>query len=190
MGDNTRPFLQGEEIDQLLRQGLTETEIAAVYNVTVAAVSKARRYEGGVARRNRYLTPSEQARELFPWRRVGKGPGGNSHNDYRALKAHSIWQVRHREDDLGPDQLQRLIRFYRSLITEGLIVEYRPTIPPGTGSSFTRSPRQPEDGLLLVRQNEWTDLADVARHEHWSYPTRLPRGAEDVAALLDSKDDG
>lgn len=184
MGDNTSSFLSGEEIDTLIRSGLTESEIARQFGVSVRAVHYKRFWTSNNVRRTGvYLTPSERAREMFPWRRVGQGRGGTSHSDYRALKAHSIWQVRHSPDDLGPDQLRRLVSFYRTLATEGLIVEFRPAIPPGEGTSFTRVPRTPEDGALLIRQNEWTDLDEVGMHEHWSFPTVYPEGAEDLARL-------
>lgn len=179
MGDNTRPVLSGEEIDQLIRAGLTEQEIADQYGLSKSAVSKRRYWTAGVRRTNVYQTTAEIARGLFPWKGVGK-PFNRTY-PWQVLKAHSVWQVRYREDDLSPAQLRKLVGFYRRLITEGLIVEFDPTIPPGGEyQGFALRTRTESDDDLLIRANGLTDLSELPMRVHWSIPTVMPKGAEDL----------
>lgn len=126
-------------------------------------------------------TPSETARDMFPWKGVGKP--FNESAVWKLLKSHSIWQARRREEDLTPVRLRKLVSFYRKIVQEGLIVEFDPTIPPGEGvhRGFAFRTRVETDGYLLIRANALTDLSDLPMRTHWSIPYVMPEGAEDLA---------
>lgn len=175
MGDNTHPTLTGSEIDELIRSGLSEAEIARQYGMTKAGVNYARFNEGGVPRKGVYRTTREIAKDLFPWKRVGARVSQSY--EWRRLKAHSTWQVRHDENDLSFAQLTQLIEFYRRVTTQNLIAEYTPD------SGLTLHGRRPEDRRLIIRPNEWTHL-DASQRIHWSLPTVMPQGAEDLSAFI------
>lgn len=185
MGDNTHPVLTGEEIDQLIREGRTETWIGREYGITQQAVHYARFNAGGRPRTNVYKTTRDRAKDFFPWKKVGAAVTESV--PWRMLKAHSVWQARHREEDLTPKELRRLVSFYRRLLTEGLIVEFDPTIPPGEWDypGFALRDRVESDRDLLIRTNDRTDLSSVPMRVHWSFPTVMPEGHESLLDLVD-----
>lgn len=181
MGDNTHPLLTGEQIDQMIINGGTYTTIAHEYGMTKEGVRRRRLYVAGVARKGIRWAPREIAEQLMPWPK-GSGPDPRD-SVFLALKAHSKWQVRNAEEDLSTTYRDRLIPMYRRLITEGLIVEYDATIPPGSEAGFSYRARAGSDGMLMLRRNEYTVLSD-AQEDHWSFPRVMPKGAEDLVSLL------
>lgn len=180
MGDNTHPFATGEEIDDLILAGYSERDIADKYQVSISAVSRRRWFNNGGRRIGVPQTTSEIARDMFPWKGVGKP--FNDSAVWKLLKSHSIWQARRREEDLTPVRLRKLVSFYRKIVQEGLIVEFDPTIPPGEGvhRGFAFRTRVETDGYLLIRANALTDLSDLPMRTHWSIPYVMPEGAEDM----------
>ncbi|AGI61752.1 transcriptional repressor [Mycobacterium phage BTCU-1] len=78
---------------------------------------------------------------------------------------------------VGMDELKlsRLRGFYKKLRDQ--VLEYDPNIPPIEGVSrqggWAYRPRKPEDGDLLIRVNDYTDLTDEGRMI-WRFPPREP----------------
>lgn len=71
-------------------------------------------------------------------------------------------------------KLARLRSFYRKLREENLVVEFDPNIPPSPGikhGGFAYRDRTPEDGDLLIRVNEYTNLTDQGKIIWRFHPT-------------------
>lgn len=152
-----RPELSLAVIEDLKGKGFTQTEIAQIYDVTRQAVSWHKTYYGG------RLMPREAVAKEFPF----KVPATLSEcSPFKRLRDHGEY-VATRGIGMKKYKLDRLRAFYRKLRDEGLVLEYDPNIPPTPGVSakggWAFRERQPEDGNLLVRVNEFTTITEEGR---------------------------
>ncbi|AQT28473.1 immunity repressor [Mycobacterium phage Idleandcovert] len=153
-------------IEDLRGKGYTQSEIARMYGVTRQYVSWIKHYYGGK------LTPRELVLQHFPFQVPVHQQQGVS--PYRRLREHGEYMA---TGGVGMDdlKLKRLRGFYKKLRDH--VLEYDPNIPPIEGVSrqggWAYRPRTPEDGDLLIRVNEYTDLTDEGRMI-WRFPPREP----------------
>ena len=65
---------------------------------------------------------------------------------------------------MSQDKLKRLRAFYRQVRKDNVVLEYDPDLPPQPGfaikGGFMFRLRQAQDGDLLIRVNQHTNLAD------------------------------
>lgn len=154
-------------VEDLIGKGWSQTEIAEAYGVTRQYVSWIRSYYSG--RR----TPVEQYRKFYPWKVpsfMGQtAPYRNSryHLEYLATKGVGM----------NDEALKRLRSWYRKLRDENVVLEFDPDIPPIAGVSsqggFAYRPRTPDDGDLLIRVNEHTDITEEGKLL-WRFPAVEP----------------
>lgn len=154
-------------IDRLKNQGLSQSEIARLYNVTRQYISWIKYYHGG------RLTPREIALQHFPF----VVPAALSQTaPYKNLRNHGEY-VATGGVGMSEDKLSRLRSFYTKLRQEGLVLEYDPNIPPLPGVSnrggWAFRKREPADENLLIRVNEYTDLTEDG-NEIWRLPPTDP----------------
>ncbi|ASZ75505.1 transcriptional repressor [Mycobacterium phage Kimona] len=159
------PGLTLSIIEDLKSKGYTQSEIARKYDVSRQYVSWIKHYYGG------RMTPREQMMEHFPFQ-VPTKMGQTS--PYRRLRDHGEYMA---TGGVGMDKvaLGRLRGFYNKLRDQ--VLEFDPNIPPIPGVSsqggWRYVPRTPEDGDLLIRVNEYTDLTDKGRMI-WRFPPVEP----------------
>jgi hypothetical protein len=77
---------------------------------------------------------------------------------------------------LTKSKRERLRALYRKLGTDK-VLEFDPRIPPQPGitnkGGFAYRDREPGDGDLIIRVNEYTDLTEQGRML-WRFPPELP----------------
>lgn len=152
-------------IEDLKGKGYSQAEIARMYGVSRQYVSWIKRYYNG------RLTPAEQVLQHFPFK-VPTEMGQTS--PYRRLREHgqyvATWGIGMDKVTLG-----RLRGFYRKLTDQ--VLEFDPNIPPiprvSSRGGWAYRPRRPEDGDLLIRVNEHTELTDEGRRI-WRLPAVMP----------------
>ncbi|KAF0847790.1 helix-turn-helix domain-containing protein [Nocardia caishijiensis] len=141
-------------VEALKNKGLSQSEIARQFNVTRQYVSWIKHTYGG------RLTPTEKLlREHFPW----KCPVVFSQAaPYQRLRNHGEF-VATGGNGMAEYKLDRLRGFYGRL-REGFVVEFDPDLPPerrvSNKGGWAYRERLPEDGDLLIRVNEHTNLTE------------------------------
>jgi transcriptional regulator with XRE-family HTH domain len=154
-------------VEALKNKGLSQSDIAREYGVTRQHVSWIKRTYGG------RLSPRETLLQEFPFK-VSAAQGQAS--PYRRLRDHAEFVA---TDGVGmsEDKLQRLRTFYRKIRDGKLVLEFHPNIPPIRGVSnkggWAYRQRLPEDGDLLIRVNEFTNLTNEGR-DIWRFPAVGP----------------
>ena len=159
------PELSLAVVEDLMSKGWTQSDIAREYDVTRQYVSWIRHYYGG------RLSPREQMLQHFPFQ-VPARMGQTS--PFRRLRDHGEYMatggVGMSEETLG-----RLRGFYERLRNQ--VLEFDPNIPPIPGVSsqggWRYVPRTAEDGDLLIRVNEYTDLTEKGKMI-WRFPPVEP----------------
>ncbi|QBP29972.1 immunity repressor [Mycobacterium phage Connomayer] len=161
-----QPELTLAVVEDLKGKGYTQSEIARMYGVTRQYVSWIKHYYGG------RLTPREIVLQHFPFQVPVPMQQGVS--PYRRLREHGEYMA---TGGVGMDELKlkRLRGFYNKLRDH--VLEFDPTIPPEEGVSkaggWAYRPRRPEDGDLLIRVNDYTDLTEEGAMI-WRFPPREP----------------
>jgi hypothetical protein len=174
MGDNTRPRMNPEEIEALLRKGFSQTEVAASLGLTRQAVSHQVRYGGGRVRTERYMTGRQEARRFWPF--PDSTPDQNRQQVAKRLVDHAEWVSPTRSTELSAYKQYRLMLFYRKLRLDGLVVEFDPATPPHKGmpfGGFRFVPREESDGDSIIRVNQYTELT-AESEEVWQFPPTMP----------------
>lgn len=144
-------------VEDLKGKGYSQSEIAEMYGVTRQYVSWLKHNHGG------RLTPTEIVLKEFPWH----VPAKQSHaSAYRRLRDHAEF-VATGGVGMSEEQLSRLRGFYRKLREGDLVVEFDPDIPPEAGVStqggWAYRPRRKQDGELIIRRNEYTNVTDKGK---------------------------
>jgi|688.fasta_scaffold841459_2 hypothetical protein len=151
-----KPELTLALIEQLKRQGYTQSDIARMLGVTRQAVSWHKHTYGGS------LTPREEALKHFPWQ--VPAPFAQA-APYRYMRDHAEYMATGGKGMSGY-KLKRLRAFYRKL-NKGLVVEFDPSLPPEPGvahtGGFAYRTRKKSDGDLIIRVNEHTVLTDEGK---------------------------
>lgn len=154
-------------VEDLKGKGYSQSEIAEMFGVTRQYVSWIKHTYGGT------LTPREVVLRSFPFE-VSAIQSQTS--PYRRLRDHGEY-VATGGKGMSRDKIQRLRSFYKKLREENLVLEFDPSIPPIKGVSnkggWAFRDRLPEDGDLLVRDNEHANLTDEGK-EIWRLPTTDP----------------
>lgn len=152
-------------VEDLKGKGYTQSEIAEAWGVTRQYVSWIVHTYGG------RQTPRQATMREFPFK-VPVEMGQCS--PYRNLRNHGEY-VATGGIGMSFDKVNRLRGFYKRLENE--VLEFDPNLPPIEGVSpaggWAYRPRTPEDGNLLIRVNEYTDLSDVGRMI-WRLPSTYP----------------
>lgn len=154
-------------VEALRNKGLSQSDIARQYGVTRQYVSWIKHKYGG------RLTPRELALQHFPFKVPVKM--GNT-APFKRLRDHGEY-IATGGVGMDYDKLQRLRGFYKKLRNNNLVVEFDPNIPPIRGVSsqggWAYRERSPEDGDLLIRVNQFTDITDKGRNI-WRFPATDP----------------
>jgi DNA-binding XRE family transcriptional regulator len=160
------PELTLSVIEDLKRQGYTQSDIARMFGVTRQAVSWHKQTYNG------RLTPREEVLKHFPWDvpalMAQTGP-------YRYMRDHAEYMATGGKG-MGKVKLERCRALYRK-ISQGLVLEFDPGIPvtPGVSNTggFAWRERRPTDGDLIIRVNDHTTLTDEGKLL-WRLPPTLP----------------
>lgn len=154
-------------IEELKRQGLNQSQIAELFDVTRQAVSYHKVVYNGT------LTPREEVKKHFPWKISSKI---QQQSPCRRLRDHAEYMATGGKG-MSKFKLERLRAFYKKLIEEDVVVEYNPLLPPIPGvanlGGFAFRPRIKRDGDLIIRKNPWTTLTPEGRMI-WRMPPTLP----------------
>ncbi len=154
-------------VEALKNKGLSQSDIARQYGVTRQHVSWIKHTYGG------RLTPRERTMQHFPFK-VPTEMGNTS--PYKRLRDHGEY-VATGGVGMSEDKLQRLRSFYRKLREDSVVLEFDPNIPSVPGISrkggWAYRERLPEDGDLLIRVNEFTNITDKGR-DIWRFPAVDP----------------
>jgi hypothetical protein len=140
-------------IEELRRRGYNQTEIADMHGVSRQAVSWHKvTYRG-------QLTTRQIVNKAWPWKTTvlhSKSAAFmrlRDHGEFMATGGHGM----------SEDKLRRLRAWWDMLRKENVVLEFDPNIPPQRGLSphggFAYRPRKVEDGDLLIRVNEYTNLS-------------------------------
>lgn len=163
------PVLTPAIIADLLRKGMSQSDIAREWGYTRQYVSWIKYYHGGIPK-----TPRETASDHFPFVMVGAEHGQTA--PYKRLRDHGEYMA---TGGLGmsQDKLSRLRGFYRKLHDDNVVLEYDPGLPPEPGLSsqggWAYRSRVGADEDLLIRVNEYTDLTEPGRMI-WRFPPVEP----------------
>ncbi|WP_043680904.1 helix-turn-helix domain-containing protein [Nocardia vulneris] len=160
-----KPILSLAEIEPLMRQGMTQKQIAEIMGVSRQAVSKFIGEHG-----EHLLTPRQVVAKHFPWRVP-------NHllqvSPYKRMRDHGEWFETNGEG-MSPEKLQRLRWWYRYIRNENVVLEFDPDIAPEPGVSnkggFAYRPRVASDGKLLFRVNRHTKEMTPEMHTIWELP--------------------
>lgn len=154
-------------IEALKNQGLNQSEIAALFNVTKQAVSYHKKTYNGSR------TPREEVMDCFPWQ-LDEEQGKTS--AVRRLRDHGEYMATDGRG-MGEDKLSRLRSWYQMLRDEDVVVEFDPNIPPLPGvalsGGFAYRQRKRVDSDLLIRVNDHTTLT-VEGRLIWRFPPKEP----------------
>ena len=155
-------------IRQLKDQGFNQSEIAEMWGVTRQAVSKMwQKYDG---------TPTirQKVAEALPFKVADQF---NRAYPLQELRDHAEYMIVGNVDRFSDIRRNRLTSFYKKLRDEDLVVEYDPAIPPDPGvcktGGFAYRPREPRDGDLMIRVNEYTNLTEYGE-TLWKFPSQEP----------------
>lgn len=156
-----RPELTIAVIEDLKNKGLNQSEIAEMFGVTRQAVSwHKKNYNGS-------LTPREVVLQSFPWTVSSRQTQCSA---YRRLRDHGEYMATGGKG-MDSGRLSRLPGFYELLKDQ--VLEFDPDLPSQPGfakhGGFALRPRTDEDGDLLIRVNEYTNLTDEGRMV-WRFP--------------------
>jgi hypothetical protein len=161
------PALSLAVIEDLKNKGYSQSEIAEMFGKTRQAVSWHKHTYGGK------MTPREIVLQHFPWTVSAEQ---SQSSPYRRMRDHGEY-IATGGKGMSEDKLNRLRTFYRKINEERLVLEFDPSLPPEPGVSnkggFAFRDRRPEDGDLLIRVNEFTNLTDEGR-EIWRFPPQDP----------------
>lgn len=160
------PELTPAEIDRLKNKGLTQSDIARLYQVTRQYISWIKYYHGG------RLTPREEVMKHWPF----VVPADMTQTSpFKRLRDHGEY-VATGGVGMSEDKLSRLRKFYQRLRDENLVVEFDPRIPPIEGVSnkggWAFRKRRASDLNMLIRVNEYTDLTDYGKRV-WVLPPNI-----------------
>lgn len=154
-------------IEELKRQGYSQSDIARMFGTTRQAVSWHKRTYGG------RLTPREEVARHFPWKVPHEQ---NQTSPYRRMRDHGEY-VATGGKGMSKDKLDRLRSFYRKIRKDSVVLEFDPHIEPIPGVSsrggFAFRPRVEADADLLIRGNDYTHLTNEGRII-WRLPTVDP----------------
>lgn len=159
-----QPILTASDILRYLRQGKTQAEIAEIFGVTPAYVSKIKTGAGIV------LSAREEVRRYWPW----KVPAGLQDMSIPKRLRDHLEYFATRGRGMRRDALVRLRSFYQKLFDNNLVVEFHPDIPPNSDAKhggWIFRPRVDTDGDLMIRVNEVTNLPDMG-DVVWRLPDR------------------
>lgn len=160
-----KPELTLAVIEDLKNKGYTQSDIARMFGRTRQAVSWHKHTYNGS------LTPREEALRHFPW--VVHVPMTQAAH-YRYMRDHAEYMATGGKG-MSRSKITRLRSFYRKL-DQGLVVEFDPSIPAEPGVCLTGGwayrERQPSDGDLIIRVNEYTTLTDEGKLLWRMPPTR------------------
>lgn len=156
-------------IRQLKNKGFNQTEISDLYGVTRQAVSdKWRKYGGELSARQR-------VKKAMPFTNEGKFSRAYP---LQMLRDHAEFVLEGRVDKWSTKRVERLRAFYKRLRDNNEVVEYDPDIPPNPGVSkpggFAYRAREPRDGNLLIRVNEYTNPTEYEGKNVWQFPPQDP----------------
>lgn len=154
-------------IEQMKRQGMSQSEIARYFGVSRQAISWWKRTYNGS------LTPRETALQAWPW----KVPALMTYaSPYKRLRDHCEYMATGGKG-MSEGKLSRLRSFYRKLREENVVVEFSPDIPPEPGVSITGGfayrKRRKSDGDLIIRVNQHTRMTQDAK-DIFTFPLRDP----------------
>lgn len=144
-----------------------QSEIALILGVSRARISQLWA-EAGLPK-----TPRQTVRAQFPWKIEARFKSSELH---KLLANHAEFYATNGEG-MSRYKLKRLLSFYGRLKTRNVVVEYHPDVEsnPDSGmGGFRLVPRMPEDGDLIVRINEVTELTEEARRI-FRMPRQLPK---------------
>lgn len=144
-------------IEDLKGKGWSQSRIAEAYGVTRQYISWIKHTYGG------RLTPKEIMLQNFPW----KVPAEMCQaSPYRRMRDHAEYLATGGEG-MAETKLKRLRSFYRKLADENVVVEFDPNIPPEPGTAsrggFAYRKKEPRDGDLMIRANEYTNITEEGR---------------------------
>jgi hypothetical protein len=149
----------------------SQSDIADMFGVTRQHVSWVKHQTDGYSR-----TLREQVLATFPWGDEAK-PFSKAHAA-RMLRDHAEYMVN--GGQYWPEYRRaRLLRWYRRLRDEGLVVVFNAEIPPSEGNrlgGYAYQPREERDGELIVRVDEPAELSEQAV-VIWRFPPELPDDA-------------
>lgn len=156
-------------IRQLKNKGFNQSEIAELYGVTRQAVSWIWRQYGGE------LSTRQRVKKAMPFTSEGKFSRAYP---LQMLRDHAEFVLEGRIDQWKAKRVERLRGFYKRLREENLVVEYDPDFPPNPGVSkpggFDYRQREPRDGNLLIRVNEYTNPTEYEGKNVWQFPPQDP----------------
>lgn len=163
--NDDQPKLTLAIVEDLKVKGYTQADIARMFGVTRQYVSWIKYTYGG------RLTPRERVLREFPW----KVPEPmTQQSPYRRMREHGEY-VATNGVGMSPAKLSRLRNFYRKLRDQ--VLEFDPAIPPKPGfankGGFAYRPRTDDDGDLLIRVNDHTNLTEKGR-TIWVFPSEWP----------------
>lgn len=160
------PYLTLSQIEDLKRQGFTQSEIGEMFNLTRQAISWIKCTYGGS------LTPREQMRGKFPWaitgdfKKAAPSQRLRDHAEFMATGGKGMPEYK----------LKNLRGFYKKLRDKNVVVEYDPSIPPSPGikpGGWAYRERVPTDEDLIIRVNEYSTLSDDDKWI-WEFPPEEP----------------
>ncbi|PND57740.1 Repressor-like immunity protein [Mycobacterium sp. ENV421] len=151
-------------IEDLRRRGYNQSEIADMHGVSRQAVSWHKMTYGG------HLTTRQMVNKAWPWKTT------NLHGKstvYQRLRDHGEY-IATRGRGMSEGKLKLLESWWRKLREGNLVVEFDPNFPPEKGVSpyggFAYRERIPEDGDLIIRMNEFTNLSEEGA-KIWRWPS-------------------
>lgn len=156
-------------IEDLRKRGFNQSEIADMHGVTPQAVSWQKLTYGG------FLTTRQIVHKAWPW--VTTNLHGKS-TAYQRLRDHGEFMRAGGFGTMSADKQRRLKAWWRLLRDQDVVVEFDPEIPPIPGVSphggFRYAARSPEDGDLLIRVNDHTELTRDGK-KLWRWPPDIEK---------------
>ena len=164
-----KPKISLEEIEALRAEQWKDIDIARHYGVTRSYVNWISKEYGG-SRPPRKIALDKYWPFDVPTRMGQSGV-------CRSLRDHVDYAV-NGPDGMREDSLTRLRSLYERLKTKSLVVEFNLRLPPEDGVSphggWAYRDREPADGDLLIRVNEYTTDLDEDSRKIWSFPEVYP----------------
>lgn len=166
-GKKSRVPLTPSTIEELRKKGYNQSEIAEMHGVTRQAVSWHKSVYG------LHLTPRQVVNKSWPWQTTKEHGKSKA---YQRLRDHGEYMATGGKG-MNDDKLSRLRNWYKKLREGNLVLEFDPNIPPEPGvapyGGFAYRQRVKQDGDLLIRVNEYTELSEEGRRI-WRFPPRDP----------------
>ncbi|BBY56934.1 hypothetical protein [Mycolicibacterium sarraceniae] len=160
----TRQPLVFGVIEDLRRRGYNQSEIADMHGVSRQAVSWHKMTYGG------HLTTRQMVNKAWPWKTT------NLHGKskvYQRLRDHGEY-IATGGSGMNETKIKLLESWWRTLRDKNVVVEFDPNLPPEKGISphggFAYRERIPEDGDLIIRKNEFTNLSEEGA-KIWRWPS-------------------